>query len=84
MIKPIGTNPAQQNNTKYNIHKKLVADTGYAATGFGTICGITGLKCVNFSNKMKIHKYSAWLAAASTAMHIAVVKGMDKFLNKKS
>ena len=24
MIKPIGTNPAQQNNNKYNIHKKLV------------------------------------------------------------
>ena len=40
MIKPIGTNPAQQNNNKYNIHKKLVADTGYAATGLEQFAGL--------------------------------------------
>lgn len=83
MIKAIDnvnfSSAAQTQNTK-NFRKNFVSISGYAAVGFGTVCGVTGLKNVKFRNKMKIHKYSAYLAALSTFLHIAVI---ENFLKKK-
>lgn len=84
MINPVTSTPVQQNDNRRKLHKKLVSVTGYTAAGLGTICGVTGLKSVKFSNKMKVHKYSAWLAAVSTALHIGIAEGLDKFFYKKS
>ncbi len=67
---------------KWQIHKKLVSSTGYAAMGFGTVCGLTGLNNVKFKNKMKVHKYSAYLAGLFTFLHFGIAKGLDKFLYK--
>lgn len=80
MINPVNTNPIPQNNRIK--HKKLVSATGYAAMGFGTICGVTGLKSVKFPHKMNVHKYSAWLAAFSTVLHLGITKGFDRIFNK--
>ena len=74
----------QKNDNRWKVHKNLVSVTGYAAADFGTVCGVTGLKSVKFSNKMKVHKYSAWLAAVSTFLHIGIAEGLRKFLYKKS
>ncbi len=74
----------QKNDNRWKVHKNLVSGTGYAAAAFGTVCGVTGLKSVKFSNKMKVHKYSAWLAAVSTFLHIGIAEGLRKFLYKKS
>lgn len=79
MINPIGVSTVKQNGNRRKVHKNLVTGTGYAATGFGTLCAITGFKSVNFSNKMKVHRLSAWVAAISTVLHIGVIKGFDRF-----
>ncbi len=84
MINSVTSTPVQQNDNRRKLHKNLVSATGYTAAGLGTICGVTGLKSVKFSNKMKIHKYSAWLAAVATALHIGIAEGLDKFFYKKS
>ena len=79
MINPIGTDALGQKNSRQKLHKNLVNGTGYAATGFGTLCGITGLKSIKFANKIRIHSLSAWLAAISTVLHIGVIKEFDRF-----
>ncbi len=81
MINSVGTTPVVQNDNKQNIHKRLVSDTGYAAVGFGTVCGVTGLKSVKFNNKIKVHKCSALLAAISAALHFGFTKGLGSFIN---
>lgn len=78
MINPVTPTP-QNNRIK---HKKLVSGTGYVAMGFGTVCGITGMRSIKFANKMTVHKASAYLVAISTALHLGFVKGLDKFFNK--
>ena len=78
MINPVTPTP-QNNRIK---HKKLVSGTGYAAMGFGTVCGVTGLKSVKFPQKMKVHKYSAWPAAFSTMLHYGIAKGLDNLFYK--
>lgn len=72
----------QKNDSRWKIHKTLVSVTGYSAAAVGAACAVTGMKSVKFANKMKVHKYSGWFAGFSTIMHIAVIKGIDKFLYK--
>ncbi len=84
MINSISPSITAQNNNKRNTKKNLVTQTGYAAAGFGTICAITGLKQVKFTNKMKIHRLSAILAGISTAMHIGIIKGYNKIFQNKN
>ncbi len=74
----------QQTKNQWNLHRHLVSDTGYAALGFGTICGITGLKKVKIPNKIKIHKYSAYLAGITSFLHFGFIKGLDKIFTRKS
>lgn len=83
MIEPISPTPLVQNDNKRKLHKKLVSNTGYAAMGFGTVCGITGMKSLKFANKMTVHKVSAYLAGIATVMHFAIAKGLDKLFQKK-
>ncbi len=82
MIEPISPTPLVQNGNKRKLHKKLVSNTGYAAMGFGTVCGITGMKSVKFANKVTVHKVSAYLAGIATVMHFAIAKGLDKLFQK--
>lgn len=82
MIEPISPTPLVQNDNKRKLHKKLVSNTGYAAMGFGTVCGITGMKSLRFANKMTVHKVSAYLAGIATVMHFAIAKGLDKLFQK--
>lgn len=82
MIEPISPTPLVQNDNKRKLHKKLVSNTGYAAMGFGTVCGITGMKSLKFANKMTVHKVSAYLAGIATVMHFAIAKGLDKLFQK--
>lgn len=82
MIEPISPSSVVQNDNKRKLHKKLVSYTGYTAMGFGTVCGVTGMKSVKFANKMTVHKVSAYLAAVSTVLHLGFVKGLDKLFNK--
>lgn len=82
MINSITATNSIPPQNKNKTHKKLVSSTGYVAIGFGTVCGITGMKSVKFSNKMAVHKVSAYLVAISTALHLGFVKGLDKFFNK--
>lgn len=82
MIEPISPTPLVQNDNKRKLHKKLVSNTGYAAMGFGTVCGITGMKSLRFANKMTVHKVSAYLAGIATVMHFAIAKGLDKLFPK--
>lgn len=83
MIEPISSTPLVQNDNKRKLHKKLVSNTGYAAMGFGTVCGITGMKSLKFANKVTVHKVSAYLAGIATVMHFAIAKGLDKLFPKK-
>ncbi len=82
MIEPISPTPLVQNGNKRKLHKKLVSNTGYAAMGFGTVCGITGMNSLKFANKMTVHKVSAYLAGIATVMHFAIAKGLDKLFQK--
>lgn len=63
--------------------KNLVSWSGYAALGFGTICGATGLKKVKIPQKRNIHKYSAYLAGITSFLHFGFIKGLDKILEKR-
>lgn len=72
-----------QSDSRRKIHRRLVSDTGYAAMGFGTLCGIAGFKKVKIPNRIKFHKISAYIAAGFTALHFAFVKGLDKLFYKK-
>ena len=76
MINPV---PFTHKRPKYG-RRQIIRDSGYAAIGAGTLCGITGFKQVKFANKMKIHKYSAYLAALTTFIHLASIKLWDKKL----
>lgn len=82
MIEPISSTPLVQNDNKRKLHKKLVSNTGYAAMGFGTVCGITGMKSLKFANKVTVHKISAYLAGIATVTHFAIAKGLDKLFQK--
>lgn len=70
-------------DNRRKIHRRLVSHTGYAAMGFGTLCGIAGFKKIKIPNRIKFHKISAYLAAGFTALHFAFVKGLDKLFYKK-
>lgn len=83
-IQPLQTpNPAIKTGKK-SLHRRLVSDSGYAALGFGTVCGITGMRKVKFPHKMKVHKYSAYLAGITSFLHFGFVKGLDKIFNKNT
>lgn len=82
MIEPISSTPLVQNDNKRKLHKKLVSYTGYTAMGFGTVCGVTGMKSVKFANKMTVHKVSAYLAGIATVIHFAIAKGLDKLFQR--
>ena len=82
MIEPISPTPLVQNDNKRKLHKKLVSFTGYTAMGFGTVCGVTGMKSVKFANKMTVHKVSAYLAGIATVIHFAIAKGLDKLFQR--
>ncbi len=84
MINPVTSTKPTEQNVQRQIHKKLVSSTGYAAVGLGTVCGVTGLKNIKFKNKMKIHKYTAFLAAAFTFLHLGIAKGLDKLFYKEN
>lgn len=81
-IQPVQTSKPM-NSKKWNVHRHLVSDTGYAALGFGTVCGITGMKKVKFPYKMKVHKYSAYLAGITSFLHFGFIKGLDRIFDKK-
>ena len=82
MIEPISSTPLVQNDNKRKLHKKLVSYTGYTAMGFGTVCGVTGMKSVKFANKMTVHKISEYLAGIATVTHFALAKGLDKLFQR--
>lgn len=82
MIEPISPTPLVQNDNKRKLHKKLLSYTGYTAMGFGTVCGVTGMKSVKFANKMTVHKVSAYLAGIATVIHFAIAKGLDKLFQR--
>lgn len=66
--------PVQPSVDKKPLRKQIVSYSGYSAMGLGTLCGVTALKSVKFPNKMKVHKYSAYLAGISTLLHFTAVK----------
>ena len=67
--------------TKQNYgRRQVIRDSGYTAVGAGTLCGITGFRQVKIPHKMKIHKYSAYIAAAATLLHWGSAKRWDKKL----
>jgi len=68
-----------QPKAKYG-RRQIVRDSGYTAIAAGTLCGITGLKSVKFHHKMKVHKYSAYIALAASLLHWGAVKMWDKKL----
>lgn len=77
--------PTKQNTTvNWQQRKKLVSWSGYAALGFGTICGATGFKKVKIPQKRNIHKVSAYLAGITSFLHFGFVKGLDKKLPGKN
>ncbi len=71
-------------NNNWQRHKKFVNYSGYAAIGFGTICGATGFKKVKFPHKHAVHKYSAYLAGITSFLHWGFVKGLDKIFEKRN
>ena len=76
MINPV---PPSQTQPKYG-RRQLVRDSGYAAIAAGTLCGISGLRKVKFPHKMKVHKYSAYIATIASFLHWGAVKRWDKKL----
>lgn len=82
-ISPIQQPKQAVNSKKWTLHRHLVCDTGYAALGFGTVCGITGMKKIKFPHKMKVHKFSAYLAGITSFLHFGFVKGLDRKLTGK-
>lgn len=64
-------------------HKNFVSWSGYAALGFGTICGATGFRKVKIPQKRNIHKYSAYLAGITSFLHFGFAKGLDRIFEKK-
>ncbi len=82
-VTPIQTS---KQNTKENWQrrKKLVSWSGYAALGFGTICGATGIKKVRIPQKRNIHKISAYLAGITSFLHFGFAEGIDRKLLRKN
>lgn len=64
-------------------HYRLVNWSGYAALGFGTVCGITGLKKTKLPKKHTVHKYSAYLTGITSFLHLGFIKGLDRIFDKK-
>lgn len=83
-IQPVQTTKPPMNSKKWNLRRHLISDTGYAALGFGTVCGITGMKKVRFPHKMEVHKYCAYLAGITSVLHFGFIKGWDRIFDKKS
>lgn len=82
-IQPVQTiQPPINGKSKHSLRHRLVSDSGYAALGFGTVCGITGMRKVKFPYKMKVHKYSAYLAGITSFLHFGFIKGLDKIFTK--
>lgn len=63
--------------------KQLVNWSGYAALGFGTLCGATGFTKVKIPQKRIIHKYSAYLAGITSFLHLGFIKGLDRIFEKR-
>ena len=79
-IQPVQTiQPPINGKSKHSLRHRLVSDSGYAALGFGTVCGITGMRKVKFP-----YKYSAYLAGITSFLHFGFIKGLDKIFTKKS
>lgn len=76
MINTVNTYSTPQ---KYG-RRQIIRDSGYAAIAAGTVCGITGLKKVKFPHKMTVHKYSAYIAAITSFLHLGAIKRWDKKL----
>lgn len=81
-IQPVQTSKPPIKSNKWNLRRHLVSDTGYAALGFGTVCGITGMKKVKFPHKMQVHKYSAYLTGITSLLHFGFIKGLDRIFTK--
>lgn len=65
-------------------HKAFVKWSGYAALGFGTVCGATGFRQVKIPHKRAIHKYSAYLAGITSFLHFGFAEGLDRIFDKKA
>lgn len=72
-----------QPDAKWQRRSRLVKWSGYAALGFGTVCGVTGFKTVKFPHKHTVHKYSAYLAGITSFLHLGFIKGLDRIFDKK-
>ncbi len=73
-----------QTQSKYGRHQ-VIQDSGYIAIASGTLCGVTGFRQIKFPHKMKVHKYSAYIAAITSFLHWGAVKRWDKkFLKNKT
>ena len=71
-IQPVQTiQPPINGKSKHSLRHRLV-------------CGITGMRKVRFPYKMKVHKYSAYLAGITSFLHFGFIKGLDKIFTKKS
>ncbi len=72
----------QNNPRKTNMRYLNIKYSGYAALTLGSVCGITGLSGVRFPHKMKVHKYSAYLAGITSLWHLGAIKQWDKIFSK--
>lgn len=68
-----------QTQSKYG-RRQIIRDSGYTALGAGTLCGITGFKQIKLPCKRKVHKYSAYIAAITSFLHLGAIKRWDKKL----
>ena len=80
MISSVTSTPTQ---SKYG-RRQFIRDSGYTAVATGTICGITGFRQIRFPHKMKVHKYSAYIAAITTFLHWGAAKRWDKKIFKNN
>ena len=86
MISQVGiSSPEKQNYSRKSKARYLnIKYSGYAALTLGSVCGITGLRKVRFPYKMKVHKYSAYLAGISSFWHLGAIKQWDKIFSKNN
>ena len=84
MISAVNSTQPVNTHNKTKTRYLNIKYSGYAAMGFGAVCGITGLKKVKFKNKMTVHKISAILAGISALWHLGTIKQWDKLIKKEN
>jgi hypothetical protein len=70
------------NSQKHKVSGELVSGSGALALLLGTVCGVSALKKIKFKNKFKVHRVTAYLAAAATALHVILAKASSGRHNK--